>query len=268
MENREVGLSLPPGPGLAVRWLVAIPLMVLTTVLPAFGVLTLTAWSSVDFHESLPDLGDGPDPTFWSEFSHDLGTFASILVVPGIGLLVFLLRRGMFAAWPKTCLWLGVWVLGPMTLLDWAVDSGDAALPNLALGIGLVWLTYELGRLTLWVLSRPVTKDLVRSELEIPYDIPGSRARLRIRRDQVRLDKLRSAKGKVHKVIRFPELAEVRLDELAEPMSWQADGTRVEVPAGPVLRISGGNEKWVLPVTEAMGEDLAAAITLRAHNKT
>jgi hypothetical protein len=182
-------------------------------------------------------------------------------------LLVFLLRRTMFAVWPRTCLWVAVLVLGPVTLLSWMTGDKVALLPNLALGGGLIWLTAELGRLTSWVLSRPVARDVALSELEIPYRVPG--ARLRIQRDGLRLDRLRSGGNKVHKVIRWGELRQARLDELAAPTSWQAStGTRVEVPAGPVLRISGAGEEWLLPVTESLGEDLAAAITLRAHNST
>jgi hypothetical protein len=157
-----------------------------------------------------------------------------------------------------------------MTIIGAAVDAGEGdALPNIALGVGLIWLTYELGRLTLWVLSRPVALDLVHSSLEIPYDVPGSRARLRIRRDHVRLDRLRAARGSVRRTIRWAELRQARLDEVDEPTTWQAsEQTRIDVPAGPVLRIAGGDEEWVLPVTEAMGEDLAAAITLRARDRS
>jgi hypothetical protein len=262
---------LPPGPGLLTRWLVAVPLMLVAAVLPAFGQLALGAWTSLSFHDSLPDFGEpGPDPTFWSEFGHDFGNLGPVAIIPGIVLLVFLLRRNMFATWPKACLWLALWVLAPMTLFGWAIDDDKGAfLPNLALCVGLIWLTFELGRLTTWVLSRPVARDIARSELEIPYDVPGSRARLRIRRDRVRLDRLRGPKNSTHREILWPDLRRAVLDELAEPTSWQASPRmEIEVPAGPVLRVIGGREEWLLPVTEEMGEDLVAVITLRVHNKT
>ena len=262
----EATLLLPAGPGLAMRWAAALPLMLLSSLLPAFGQLALGAWSSLSFHQSLADFGE-PVPTFWSEFRHDLGSYAAVLLFPCAALLVFLVRRTMFAAWPKTCLWLAVLVLGPTTLLSWVIDDGEDALPNLALGVGIIWLTFELGRLTLWILSRPVARDVALSGLEIPYHVPG--ARLRIQRDGLRLDRLRAAKGTVHKVIPWRDLRAARLDEVPERTSWQASSaTRVDVPAGPVLRISGAGEEWLLPVTESLGEDLAAAITLRAHDST
>ena len=263
-------VPLPDGPGLLSRWLVAVPLMVVAVVLPAFGQFTLLAWDSLSFHDTLREFDRSrPVATFWSEFWSDVGDYGMVAALPGIALVIFLVWRGMFSAWPKTCFWLAVWVLGPMTLVG-AISSGDGdSLPNVALGLGLIWLTYELGRLTLWVLSRPVALDLVHSALEIPYLVPGSRARLRIRRDHVRLDRLKAERGSTKRTIRWSELREARLDELAEATRWQASKhTRIEVPAGPVLRIAGGSEKWVLPVTEAMGEDLAAAITLRARGTT
>lgn len=256
-------VPLPSGPGLLPRWLVAVPLMVIATVLPMFGQFTLHAWHTLREFDN-----EGPAPTFWSELWHDVGHMGGVAVLPGIGLLFFLVWRDTFSAWPKTCFWLAVCVLGPMTLISSAIDAGDT-LPNVALAVGLVWLTHGLGRLTSWVLSRPVTFDLVHSALEIPYSVPGSRARLLIRRDYVRLDRLRASATVLGRTIRWAELREARPDELTEPTSWQASPrTSIDVPAGPVLRISGGDEEWLLPVTEAMGEDLAAAITMRARHET
>jgi hypothetical protein len=257
-------LVLPSGPGLAARWSVALPLMLVSTVLPIFGALTLNAWTSVSFDLVL----DGPNPSFWHEFWDDADSVAGALVVPAIALVVFLVWRTMFAVWPKVCLWTSVWLLGPGLLISSVIDDGDDLLPNLALGVGLIWLNYELGRLTLWVLSRPVARDLVSSALEIPYQVPGSRVRLRVKRNRLVLDRLTSGNRTTREVIPWSELRSARLEELDEPTSWRAgSATVVEVPVGPVLRVTGG-DTWLIPVTEAMGEDLAAAITLRARDST
>lgn len=257
-------LVLPQGPGLLARWSVALPLMLVSTVLPLFGQLTLTAWTSVTFNLIL----DAPNPTFWHEFWDNAENIWGALAIPAAALLAFLVRRSMFAAWPKVCLWTSVWMIGPGMLFSSMLDDGEDLLPNLALGAGLILLNYELGRLTLWVLSRPVARDIALSGLEIPYQVPGSRARLRVKRDRLVLDRLGSSNGKARKTILWSELRSPRLEELAEPTTWQAGpGTVVEVPAGPVLRITGG-DTWLIPVTEAMGEDLEAAITLRVRNST
>jgi hypothetical protein len=261
---------LPPGPGLRVRWLAAVPLMLAAIALPAFAQLAIGAWTSLSFQDALPDFGHSANPTFWSEFRHDFGALGPTLFLPGGVLLVYLLRRSVFATWPMACLWLSLWTVAPMVLLGSAFDPGDARLPNLALGVGVVWLSYELGRLTLWVLSRPIVKDIALSALEIPYRVPGSRARLRVRRDHVRLDRLRqTGKGNTRRTLRWSDIREVRMDTLDKPTTWEASGrTTVHVPAGPALRVSGTREEWLLPVSEQLGEDLVAVITLRMHNRT
>jgi hypothetical protein len=179
-------------------------------------------------------------------------------------MLVFLVRRTMFAVWPQVCLWLPVGALAPMLF----VGASDHLLPNLALGAGLVLLNFGLGRLTFWVLSRPVARDVALSKLEIPYQVPGSRARLRVKHDRLVLDRLKSSDKNTSKTIRWSELRAARLEELAESTSWRASlKTWIEVPAGPVLHVTSANEEWRLPVNENLGEDLAAAITLRSHNR-
>jgi hypothetical protein len=255
---------LPDGPGLRVRWLAAVPLMVVSTALPLFGQLALNAWLAAS-----AQVTDGPGPGFLDEFSDGVEDYGVAVAVPAVALVVFLVRRTMFAAWPMVCLWLSVWQLGPGTLFGSVLDREGALLPNLALGVGLTWLNYQLGRLTTWMLSRPVARDVALSELEIPYRVPGSRARLRVQRDRLLLDRLKSADRDVNKVIHWPELREARLSELHEPTTWRASpDTWIEVPAGPVLHVTSTNEEWLLPVAESTGEELAAAITLRVHNRT
>ncbi|MFI7675521.1 hypothetical protein [Actinophytocola sp. NPDC049390] len=263
LETSEDLAPLPAGPGLAARWLVAAPLLFLTTALPVVGQVALSAFASVSFAERFP-LGDDPVPTFWQEFTDDLGGMAYAAIVPVLVLLVFTARRTMFALWPKACLWVAVWALVPGVLLG----SSDSMLPNLALGAGLVWLNYLLGRLALWRLSSPVALDLVPSELEVPYAVPGSQARLRVRRDRLMLDRLGGGKNKVRKEILWAELAAARLEHVDAPLTWQASsGTSITVPPGHALRLRGADENWLLPVPEPLGEDLATFIALRAERR-
>ncbi len=258
---------LPAGPGLAARWLVAAPLLFLTTALPVTGQVAMGAFASVSFAERFP-FHDRPVPTFWEEFTDDLGSMAYAAIVPAIVLLVFMARRTMFAGWPKACLWVAVWAMVPGVMFGSALGSSGSLLPNLALGVGLVWLNYLLGRLTLWRLSSPVALDLVPSELEIPYQPPGEQARLRVRRDRLVLDRLDGGKNKVRKEILWAELAEVRLEHVGTPVTWQASsGTSIDVPPGHALRLRGADENWLLPVPEPLGEDLATFIALRAEHR-
>jgi hypothetical protein len=252
---------LLPGPGLAVRWVLAAPLLLLAIVVPALGSGALASWISVSFENDL----FGGYATFWGEFREHLDNMRILMVLPAIVLLVFLVRRTVFATWPTACLWLALWAMVPSTLLVTVVNDGLFA-QNIALSLGLVWLNYELGRLGSWVLSRPVARDLALSSLEIPYRPKGTRARLRVRHDRLLLDRLKADRGSRRKEIRWAALQEVRLEHVTAPRDWQASKyTKVEVPEGPALRIVADNDTWLLPVPEPLGEDLVAAITLRAN---
>ncbi len=258
---------LPAGPGVVARWCVAAPLLLLATVVPILGQMAMSAWASVSFSEILPDFGE-PDPAFWPEFRENLGNTGYAAILPGLVLLVFLVRRTMFAMWPKTCLWLAAYALAPGVLLGSVSGSSGSFLPNLALGAGLVWLNYLLGRLALWRLSQPIALDLVPSELEVPYQVPDSGARLRVQRDRLTLDRLRSGKAKVRKEILWAELSEARLEHVGTTTTWQASaGTHIEVPPGHALRLRGANENWLLPIDEPLGEDLTTLIVLRAKSR-
>lgn len=259
------GVVLPAGPGLPVRWLGAAPLMVLAMLLPTVGELTISAWSSVAFNDSF-SLGD-PQPTFWDEFWENAGYLGYVAALPLVVLVVFLVRR-TFVSWPKACLWVSGWIVLPGLLLTSMFNPGGEILPNLAFGAGVVLLSWGLGRAALWLLSRPVARDLALSDMEIPYKVPGSRARLRVQRDRLLLDRLRAEEGNVHKEIRWADLQAVRLEHVTTPSSWIASGyTNIKVPAGPALRVLGRDDEWLLPVPEPLGEDLAAAVTLRANSK-
>ncbi len=237
---------LAPGPGLFVRWLLATPLLLLAVALPVLGNTFLTAW-------------------FQHGLTVEAAGLASLMAVPAVVLLVYVVRRTVFATWPKACLWLAIGVAVPTSLLV-SLATGDSILPSLALSVGFVWLNYELGRLTLWVLSRPVTRDLALSSLEIPYRPPGTRARLRVQRDRLLLDRLRAEESNPHKEIRWAALRSARLTHVGAATSWQASQhTTVPVPVGPALHIVAENDEWLLPVPAPLGEDLVSVIAMRAN---
>jgi hypothetical protein len=251
--TNEDQVPLASGPGLTVRWLMAVPVMLVATVLPSLGQVAVLTWGRLSSDESL---------TFSAAFGDSVGNLAYAVIVPAFALLVFLVHRTTFAVWPKTCLWLAVWALVPTTVLITAIDDVPV-LPNIAFGAGLVWLNHELGKLVLWRLSRPVTRDLALSTLEIPYRVPGEKARLRVRHDGLLLDKL--GDRSLNRVIRWPELTRVRVERVHKETVWDS-GPRgvITVPTGHALRVTGTAAEWLLPVPQLLGENLAAAIVLRA----
>lgn len=260
------GTVLPAGPGLPLRWLGAVPLIVLAMAAPIVGSLTISAWTSIAFNDTFAISGEQP-PTFWAEFRESASYLSYAAALPFIVLVIFLARR-TFASWPKACLWLAAWIVLPGLLLTSTVNPGNELLPNLAFGVGLVLLNWGLGRAALWLLTRPVARDLALSGMEIPYNVPGSKARFRVQRDRLLLDRLQAEEGNVHKEIRWADLQVVRLEHVTAPTKWWASGnTEIKVPAGPALRVLGREDEWLLPVPEPLGEDLAAAITLRGNSK-
>ncbi len=260
-------MPLPEGPGLTVRWVVAVPLMVLAVGLPYVGFSAVTAWSSVAFGASLPDFsGSEPDPSFLAEFGDNLSTGWKTLFVPAAVLVGFLLWRSRMAAWPTAVLWVAGWLLIPAVLLGSAV--GDSSLPDIAFAVGLAWLSYELARAAVRILSRPVAEDVVGSGLEIPYQLPGRRIRLRVQRDRLMLDRLTSSKdGTKRLVMKWSDVRDVELLDLEQEQSWAAGPATIDVPAGPALRIVSAEQKWLIPVPEYLGECLTSAITLRAARR-
>lgn len=131
--------------------------------------------------------------------------------------------------------------------------------------MGLAWLSYELARAVVRILSRPVAEDVVRSDLEIPYQLPGRRVRLRLQHDRLVLDRLTTSKnGTKRLTMQWSDVREAELLELDKELSWAAGPATIEVPPGPALRIVSAKQKWLIPVPEYLGECLTSAITLRA----
>lgn len=262
---RQRIMPLPDGPGLLVRWLAAVPLMVLSVGLPFVGFAAVTAWSSVSFGAMLSAFGE-PAPTFLAEFAENLTSSWQAMFLPAAVVLGFLVRRTRMAAWPTAVLWVTGWMLVPTVLIGTA--TSNAALADAAFAIGLAWLSHELSRAVVRILSRPVAEDVVHSELEIPYQLPGRRIRLRVQRDRVVIDRLTSSKdGTRRLVMRWSDVREAELFDQPENRSWAAGPATIEVPAWPVLRIVGATQTWLIPVPEYLGECLTSAITRRAARR-
>jgi hypothetical protein len=215
---------------------------------PWFGQVALSVW-----------WFDEHGTPFWVEFDDRLGDLGWLPVyLPMFVLTWFLSRRTRMAGWPTACLAVaGVLLVPGMLLSLFGIGLGGLA-PNLAFVLGLTWLGWELGRQALRVLSWPVARDLVRSELEIVYFVPGSRARLRVRSDRLVLDRTPGGPW----VIPLERLKEALVEDVPEPTVWNR---RIDVPVGHALLLVGGRrQRWRLPVTEDLGWLLVAAVTARS----
>lgn len=181
--------------------------------------------------------------------------FTALFVGPILVSAFFLLMRIWFTKWPAACVAIGVWAMLPGIFFD-----RGSILPNLALGAGLTLANHEMGRLALRRLTRPIAGDLARSLLEIPCAIPGGQ--LRVQDERLLLDLDRHTQTS----LLVKELRGVVVEHVHEPTTWQPTHlTKVDVPAGPVLRLTTKATEWLLPVDEQDGAALVAIIVARAR---
>ncbi len=109
-------------------------------------------------------------------------------------------------------------------------------------------------------LTRPIARDLGKSALEVTYVLPGGR--LRIQHDALLLDLPERKKT----ILEMKDLRTVTFEQLPEPTSWQpTPWTTMDVPAGPVLRMTTNKHEWLLPVDDLDGEVLVSIIVARAR---
>ena len=239
-------VPLPDGPGLTSRWVVAVPLMVLAAFGPWVGALVLATWT---------DLATG-----WQQ-----------AILPAAVTAGFLLWRNRMTSWPTACFVVALFTVGLGLLVPLAVDDLSGSLPDIAFGVAIIWLGYEVGRLAEYVLSRPVAADVVGSRLEISFRLPGQRPRLRVQDARLVLDRLGGLRqGSTSRVvIPWRALVDVRVEDQREDTTWTPVGRRtrsVEVPAGPAVRIEGRDQTWLLPAaSELVARNIVAVITARAH---
>jgi hypothetical protein len=223
VESGSVANSLPRGPGLTVRWLVAVPLMILSVALPKMALVSLAAYESEA--SELPDL------------------LLAEWVTPAImaGQLVFLVwARAHLRLWPVIVLWSSAWII----LIN--VVATDLYVSTLPLTAGVYWLSYELMRAAVRVLSWPPTEDVARSTLEVIYKPRGQRHRLHVQNEQLLLTGI---PDQPDRHMRWPKIDEISI---------------VRQEGAVALRIVSGDDEWNVPTTELVGQHLVLTILVRA----
>ena len=226
------------------RYLVAAPLILLSYVGVPFGYLTL---SSYLFRRTLPGRR-AEDFDFTAEFLKHITDFNGFWPVP----LALLLVAGLWwmtAAWPRIALLPSVPVaLGGVLsgLIDgWQKTALAAATPFVAWG--LAWVAAR-------IVSRPVTASVRRSAVEVVIGLRG-KGRLRVQSRRLLLDKIPPPRRKESPVgrlaIRFDRISHVEAGVLHTPAQWWLGNTsELTLTPGPVLRIIGGGQEWLLPVDD------------------
>ena len=235
-------VALPDGPGLTARWCAAVPLMLLSAFVPFIG------------QKVAAPFAQGAPGEFWAEVADNW----QLACLPALLVAGFLVWRTSFGAWPAACRYSALVVVVPATLITVALEEPLDWLRDAAVAAGLVWLSHELARLTLHVLTRPVAMDVVRSRLEIVFPLPGQRPRLRVKHDRLVLDRLHQYPAlamvdsdTTRLALPWREIRDAELDGQHVDRMWTpVDGetTTIRVPSGPAVRITGGDGTWLVPV--------------------
>jgi hypothetical protein len=252
------------GPGLALRWLAAVPLMAAALAGPVLGLAVVQAWAQSRIH-----LPFHAHHTFGGEFGNALrDAVLAYLYFYLIGVVVLACNRRAVPTWPKTCLImlalpLGVAALAGGLLFGLIGPDGSADRPYLLIvpAAAALWAAgYGLVRLAVRVLSRPLAADLVASGMEIPFPLRGP-GRLRVQYDRLVLDAGHSRVG-----IDWADLGRVWSEPVArESRAALPYGIGLELTGGPVLHVAGTGQSWTLPVREADVAGMVAVIKGRAE---
>lgn len=222
-----------------VRYLVALPLIVLSYAGVPFGYLTL---SSYLFRTSLPGRKDGFD--FTAEFTKHLTDLNGFWPVP-LALLLFAGLWWMTVAWPRIALL----PTAPVALVGIFTGGQRSALALAAPAVawGLAWAAAK-------IVSWPVTGDVRRSAVEVAIGLRGD-GRLRVQSRRLLLDKLpppKHAESPVGRVaIPFDRISHVEAGSIRTPAQWRFGNTsELTISPGPVLRVIGGGQEWLLPIDD------------------
>lgn len=255
--------ALRDGPGLTVRWLAAVPLMLVAAFGPVLVSVGYRAWGALDLYGR----------PFGAAFGENVPGAWPLALLPLVVTAGFLLSRKRMASWPTAAALtaLAVLALGSVASLS-AIENPLRT----SLLVAVIAAAYWLGRLAEQVLTRPVAADVVRSSLEIAFRLPRHLPRLRVQQDGLTLDRMRrwgTRFGAAEFTLSFAELTEVRVETPTSPTRWTVHSPRggptsreISVPAGPAVRVEAGSTTWLLPArSEQVAWTIVTVIASRGH---
>ncbi|MGW6933767.1 hypothetical protein ACWGE0_27180 [Lentzea sp. NPDC054927] len=221
------------------RYLVALPLIVLSYAGVPFAYLTVSSYLS---RTSLP--GRKAEFDFAAEFMKHLTDLNGFWPVP-VAFLLFAGLWWMTVAWPRIAFLPTV----PVALAGILAGGQKSvlALAAPAVAWGLAWTAAK-------VVSWPVTGDVRRSAVEVAIGLRGG-GRLRVQSRRLLLDKLpppKHAESPVGRVaIPFDRITHVEAGAVRTAAQWRFGNTsELTISPGPVLRVIGGGQEWLLPVDD------------------
>ncbi|ANZ36708.1 hypothetical protein BBK82_12135 [Lentzea guizhouensis] len=193
-------------------------------------------------------------------------------VVTAVGLWWHRRRLPMWRVWARWAAFPGVFY----AIFHGLQITGDHDRPiALLIAVGLVVACWALSEAVVLVTTRPVTRALAGSTLEIPFPVRGLKARLCVRADRLVLDSLVSRRKRSRDVVAVPWTAmrSIELIEVDQEMTCQviiyADGDTgrphtFDVSPGPALHVVGTARELLVPVTAETGATALEVVRARS----
>jgi len=237
------------------RYLVAVPLLIASCVGVPVGCQLLSVYTLRRWRDTPFDVG--------AELTERLTEYDGFWPIP-VALLLFVVLWRTTTVWPRIAL-----VPSGFIAVGGLITAGFNELVSTAASLAAPLVAWTLAWLAARVVSWPVTADVRRSPVEVPVRLRGG-GRLRVQSRRLLLDKLPApvhAAATVNRVaIRLDRITHVEVGVVHTPAVWRFGNTsELTIAPGPVLRVIGGGQEWLLPVDDA--EALHRLVTERADHR-
>ncbi|MGZ3147412.1 hypothetical protein ACVDFE_36575 [Lentzea chajnantorensis] len=234
------------------RYLVAAPLLVASAAGVPIACQLLSAYTLRRWRDTPFDVG--------AELTERLTEYDGFWPIP-LALVLFVVLWRTTTVWPRIAL-----LPSGCIAVGGLITAGFTELLSTVAALAAPLVAWTLAWLAARVVSRPVTGDVRRSPAEVGVRLRGG-GRLRVQSRRLLLDKLPApvhAAATVNRVaLRFDRITHVEVGDVLTPAVWRfANSSELTVTPGPVLRIIGGGQEWLLPCDNA--EELHRLVTERA----
>ncbi|GAA3459512.1 hypothetical protein ACFFSW_21345 [Saccharothrix longispora] len=238
-------------------------LVTLGAVIPVVAYTRLDAWDA--------ELAGQADPSSTGP-GEILLSGVGIWLIIGTGLWWHRHRTTMWPIWARWAAFPGLF-LAVFTCLSIA-EKRNAPVA-LAIGPGLIAVSWALSEAVRLVMTRPVTDGLIASRLEIPFRVRGLKARLCVQHDRLVLDSLTSRRKRSRDAIAVPwqalrsiELVDVEQETVCRVLVFsglpEANAREFDVTPGPALHIVGTARELLVPVTHGVERAVLRAVEARS----
>ncbi|KOV79010.1 hypothetical protein [Nocardia sp. NRRL S-836] len=234
------------------RYLLAAPLLVAGCAGVPIGCQLLSVYTLRRWRDTPFDVG--------AELADRLTEYDGFWPIP-LALLLLVVMWRTTTMWPRIAL-----VPSGCIAVGGLITAGFNELLSTVAALAAPLVAWTLAWLAARVVSWPVTGDVRRSPAEVAVRLRGG-GRLRVQSRRLVLDKLPAPvhpAATVNRVaLRFDRISHVEVGAVRAPAVWRfANISELTLTPGPVLRVIGGGQEWLLPCDDA--DEVRRLVTERA----